>query len=214
WRGLPHRQLDLPRRPAAGHAAAVRRRRVPHRARRGAAHAVPSARARGLNMEIILSITVGLLVAIGIWMMLDRGLLRVVLGVVVLGNGVNLAVFTAGRVDGRAAAFVTEAGAPALAANPLPQALVLTAIVIGFALFVFALAVLKRSWELHDNVETDRITAVAEEPAPDLAAPASAQPTQPATPTSGAAQATQAAGASGALPATPSPAAKAARHGA
>ena len=160
-------------------------------------------------MEIILSITVGLLVAIGIWMMLDRGLLRVVLGVVVLGNGVNLAVFSAGRVDGRAAAFVTEAGAPALAANPLPQALVLTAIVIGFALFVFALAVLKRSWELHDNVETDRITAVAEEPAPDLPAPA-----QPAAPTSGAAQATQASAASGALPATPPVAAEAAHRGA
>lgn len=149
-------------------------------------------------MEIILSITVGLLVAIGIWMMLDRGLLRVVLGVVVLGNGVNMAVFTAGRVYGRAAAFVTEAGAPALAANPLPQALVLTAIVIGFALFVFALAVLKRSWELHDSVETDRITAVAEEPAPDLAAPSSGQPTQPAAPTpraSGAAPASSPAGA-------------------
>ena len=163
-------------------------------------------------MEIIVSITVGLLVAIGIWMLLDRGLLRVVLGIVVLGNGVNLAVFSAGRLDGRAAAFVTEAGAPALAANPLPQALVLTAIVIGFALFVFALAVLKRSWELHGNIETDRITAVAEEPAPDLAAPA-----QSLTPTSGVAATTQAAGASpesGALPATPSPAAKAARHGA
>ena len=160
-------------------------------------------------MEIILSITVGLLVAIGIWMMLDRGLLRVVLGVVVLGNGVNLAVFTAGRVDGRAAAFVTEAGAPALAANPLPQALVLTAIVIGFALFVFALAVLKRSWELHDNVETDRITAVAEEPAPDLAAPA-----QSVTPASGVAATPQASRAPGALPATPQPAAEAARHGA
>ena len=160
-------------------------------------------------MEIIVAITVGLLVAIGIWMLLDRGLLRVVLGVVVLGNGVNLAVFTAGRVDGRAAAFVTEAGAPALAANPLPQALVLTAIVIGFALFVFALAVLKRSWELHDNVETDRITAVAEEPAPDLPAPA-----QPAAPTSGAAQATQASAASGALPATPPVAAEAAHRGA
>ena len=160
-------------------------------------------------MEIILSITVGLIVAIGIWMMLDRGLLRVVLGVVVLGNGVNLAVFTAGRVDGRAAAFVTEFGAPALAANPLPQALVLTAIVIGFALFVFALAVLKRSWELHGNVETDRITAVAEEPAPDLPAPA-----QPAAPTSGAAQATQASAASGALPATPPVAAEAAHRGA
>ncbi len=122
-------------------------------------------------MEIIVSFTVGALVAIGIWMMLDRGLLRVMLGVIVLGNGVNLAVFSAGRLDGRAAAFVSEAGAPAFAANPLPQALVLTAIVIGFALFVFALAVLKRSWELHDNVETDRITAVAEEPSPDLPAP-------------------------------------------
>ena len=160
-------------------------------------------------MEIIVSITVGLLVAIGIWMLLDRGLLRVVLGIVVLGNGVNLAVFSAGRLDGRAAAFVTEAGAPALAANPLPQALVLTAIVIGFALFVFALAVLKRSWELHGNVETDRITAVAEEPAPDLPAPA-----QSVTPTSGVAAAPQAAGAPNALPAAPPPATKAARHGA
>ena len=130
-------------------------------------------------MEIILSLTVGVLVAIGVWMMLDRGLLRVVLGIVVLGNGVNLAVFSARRVDGRAAAFVTETGAPTLTANPLPQALVLTAIVIGFALFVFALAVLKRSWELHDNVETDRITAVAEEPAPDL--PAAAPPTASAS---------------------------------
>ena len=160
-------------------------------------------------MEIIVSITVGLLVAIGIWMLLDRGLLRVVLGIVVLGNGVNLAVFSAGRLDGRAAAFVTEAGAPALAANPLPQALVLTAIVIGFALFVFALAVLKRSWELHGNIETDRITAVAEEPAPDLAAPA-----QSVTPASGVAATPQASRAPGALPATPQPAAEAARHGA
>ncbi|MFU2486048.1 sodium:proton antiporter [Thauera sp. WH-1] len=141
-------------------------------------------------MEIIASITVGLLVAIGIWMLLDRSLLRVVLGVIVLGNGVNLAVFVAGRLDGRAAAFVTEAGAPAMAANPLPQALVLTAIVIGFALFVFALAVLKRTWEVHDNIETDRITAVAEEPAPDL--PRSGQP-RPSLPGHGAERAPPAA---------------------
>jgi multicomponent Na+:H+ antiporter subunit C len=119
-------------------------------------------------MEIVASITVGLLVAIGIWMLLDRSLLRVVLGIIVLGNGVNLAVFISGRLDGRSAAFISAAGAPAAASNPLPQALVLTAIVIGFALFVFALAVLKRAWEVHDNMETDRVTAVAEEPAPDL----------------------------------------------
>jgi len=118
-------------------------------------------------MEIVASVTAGLLVAIGIWMLLDRSLLRVVLGVVVLGNGVNLAVLLGGRLDGSVAAFVVD-GSAADTVNPLPQALVLTAIVIGFALFVFALAVLKRSWELHGNIETDRITAVAEEPAPDL----------------------------------------------
>lgn len=120
-------------------------------------------------MEIIASVTAGLLVAIGIWMLLDRSLLRVVLGVVVLGNGVNLAVLLGGRLDGSVAAFADSADM-AVAVNPLPQALVLTAIVIGFALFVFALAVLKRSWELHGNIETDRITGVAEEPAPDLPA--------------------------------------------
>ncbi|MDI3489733.1 MAG: multicomponent Na+:H+ antiporter subunit [Thauera sp.] len=74
-----------------------------------------------------------------------------------------------GRLDGSVAAFADSADLAA-AVNPLPQALVLTAIVIGFALFVFALAVLKRTWELHGNIETDRITAVAEEPAPDLPA--------------------------------------------
>ena len=118
-------------------------------------------------MELVAAITVGCLVTIGVWMLLDRSLLRVVLGIVVLGNGVNLSVLVAGRLGSGAAAFVTATGAPPLAANPLPQALVLTAIVIGFALFVFALALLKRSWELHGNIETDRITAVAEEPAPD-----------------------------------------------
>ena len=119
-------------------------------------------------MEIVASISAGLLVAIGIWMLLDRSLLRVVLGVVVLGNGVNMAVLVGGRLNGSVAAFADTPGAPQLAVNPLPQALVLTAIVIGFALFVFALAVLKRTWEVHGDIETDRITAVAEEPAPDL----------------------------------------------
>lgn len=124
-------------------------------------------------MEIVASVTAGLLVAIGIWMLLDRSLLRVVLGVVVLGNGVNLAVVLGGRLDGSVAAFVDGGFSAGIGigdamVNPLPQALVLTAIVIGFALFVFALAVLKRTWELHGNIETDRITAVAEEPAPDL----------------------------------------------
>ncbi len=119
-------------------------------------------------MEIVAALTVGALVAIGIWLLLDRNLVRVVLGVVVIGNAINLGVLTAGRFGSRAAAFVAQGEVPLQAANPLPQALVLTAIVIGFALFVFALAVLKRTWETHGTTETDRVTALAEEPAPDL----------------------------------------------
>ena len=119
-------------------------------------------------MEIVAAITAGLLAAIGVWLLLDRNLVRVVLGIVLLGNSINIAVLTAGRLDNRTAAFVSANGVPELAANPLPQALVLTAIVIGFALFVFALAVLRRTWELHGSTATDRVTEVAEATSPDL----------------------------------------------
>lgn len=125
-------------------------------------------------MEIIAAITAGILVSIGIWLLLDRNLVRVVLGVVIIGNAINIAVVTGGRFNGTTAAFTSAAGVPELASNPLPQALVLTAIVIGFALFVFALAVLKRTWELHGTTATDRVTEVAEEDAPDIAPPTAA----------------------------------------
>lgn len=118
-------------------------------------------------MEWIGAITAGIMAALGVWMMLDRHLMRVVLGIAVLGNAINLGVLTAGRFSGSEAAF-TFAGEGALdAANPLPQALVLTAIVIGFALFVFALSVLKRTHELHGDKDTDGVSQVTEEPAPD-----------------------------------------------
>jgi len=105
--------------------------------------------------------------ALGVWMMLDRHLMRVVLGVAVLGNAINLGVLTAGRFSGERAAFVFAGESVAGATNPLPQALVLTAIVIGFALVVFALAVLKRTHELHGDKHTDRVSEVTEQPAPD-----------------------------------------------
>ena len=118
-------------------------------------------------MEIIAALTVGGLAGIGMWMLLDRNLVRVVLGIVVLGNAINLGVLTAGRYLGESAAFVSASHIPADAANPLPQALVLTAIVIGFGLFVFALSVLKSVRETHGITTTDFVTQVTEEPAPD-----------------------------------------------
>lgn len=117
-------------------------------------------------MEWVAAVTAGVMAGLGIWMMLDQYLIRVVLGITVFSNAMNLGVLAAGRHAGEAPAFVTP-GADTVLVNPLPQALVLTAIVIGFALFVFALSILKRTYELHGKNETDRVTAVVEEPAPD-----------------------------------------------
>jgi multicomponent Na+:H+ antiporter subunit C len=83
--------------------------------------------------------------AAGTYLMLSRDLLRCVLGLALLGNGANLALFAAGRL-GATAPPVVPLGEAALAgaANPLPQALVLTAIVIGFALLCFSLVLVLR----------------------------------------------------------------------
>lgn len=118
-------------------------------------------------MEWIGAISAGVMAALGVWMMLDRQLMRVVLGIAVLGNAVNLGVLVGGRLGSQQAAFVEAGQTLANPANPLPQALVLTAIVIGFALFVFALAVLKRTHELHGDKDTDMVSEVTEQPAPD-----------------------------------------------
>ncbi|MFN3580024.1 MAG: sodium:proton antiporter [Pseudomonas sp.] len=118
-------------------------------------------------MEWIGAIAAGIMAALGVWMMLDRHLMRVVLGIAVLGNAINLGVLTAGRYSGERAAFMFLGSDPSDAVNPLPQALVLTAIVIGFALFVFALSVLKRTHELHGDKDTDNVSQVTEQPAPD-----------------------------------------------
>jgi len=76
----------------------------------------------------------------GIALMMSRDLLRCVLGMMILGSGVNLLIFVAGRVGPSAPAIVPQGGEAlaAGAANPLPQALVLTAIVIGLAITCFA----------------------------------------------------------------------------
>ncbi len=119
-------------------------------------------------MEWLAALTAGGLAGIGMWLLLDRNLIRVVLGVAILGNAINLGVLASGRFTGSEAAFVTATTVPTDPANPLPQALVLTAIVIGFGLFAFSLAVLKSVRESHGITTTDRVSEVTEESAPDV----------------------------------------------
>lgn len=91
---------------------------------------------------VLLSLLAGVLSATGVYLLLSRHMLRVVFGVTLLGTAANLVVFASGGLLPEAAPLIAKgASAPgAPVANPLPQALVLTAIVIGFALAAFALA--------------------------------------------------------------------------
>ena len=86
-----------------------------------------------------LALAVGILVAGGVYLILQRGLIRVAFGFVLLGHAANLVLLAAGGADRRTAALVSGATAEEVAAtaDPLPQAFALTAIVITFALTVY-----------------------------------------------------------------------------
>jgi len=110
-------------------------------------------------MEPLLALLVGLLFGVGIYLLLQKNLLRIVFGVIVISNAANLLIFTVGRVTRSLPPLIPEGfDAPAAAvANPLPQALVLTAIVIGFGLVVFALVLVMRTYESLQTMVPDEI---------------------------------------------------------
>lgn len=117
-------------------------------------------------MTWMLALTVWVTVTAGVYLTLSRDVLRCALGLVVLGSAINLVLFASGRLDSVLPAVV-PAGATALAeaANPLPQALVLTAIVIGFALLCFSLVLVLR---LISATGTDDVLELrSAEPRPD-----------------------------------------------
>ena len=89
-------------------------------------------------MEPVFALAFGVMVAVAAYLLMSRNVLRVVLGLLVLGNATNLSIFLAGRIGVRAPPLVA-AGETVLVggANPLPQALILTAIVISFSLVAF-----------------------------------------------------------------------------
>ena len=87
-------------------------------------------------METALSLVVGCLFAVALYLLLSKHIIRMLLGVVLLGNAVNILIFTAGRITSVAPPLIPgDASVPLTdVANPLPQALVLTAIVISFGM--------------------------------------------------------------------------------
>jgi multicomponent Na+:H+ antiporter subunit C len=107
-----------------------------------------------MSPNLVLVVTIGVLFAAGVYLLLERSLSRVLIGVILIGNGANLLFLVAGGAAGRPP-IVTEDGAPM--SDPLPQAMVLTAIVITLGMTAFLLALAYRSWQLnrHDEVQDD-----------------------------------------------------------
>ena len=99
-------------------------------------------------MEPSLAVVIGILVGCGAYLMMSANLIRFLFGLTLVSNAVNLAIFAAGRLTFGEPALV-PAGAdtpPDGVANALPQALILTAIVIGFGLLVFTLSLVLRAY--------------------------------------------------------------------
>lgn len=96
-------------------------------------------------MEAIIAISIGVLVAAGVWLILRPRSFQVIIGLSLLSYAVNLFIFSMGRLRTNAAPILDDAIEPATYADPLPQSLVLTAIVIGFAMTALFLVVLLAS---------------------------------------------------------------------
>ena len=110
-------------------------------------------------MDSLVAILAGVLVAGGVYLMLSGHVLRFLFGLLLFSNGANLAIFAAGRLTAEVPPLLGEGGAlPArVMANALPQALLLTAIVIGFGLFAFALALTIRAYRSFGHLEIDKM---------------------------------------------------------
>lgn len=119
-------------------------------------------------IETPLIILDGLFFAAAIYLMLSRHIVRILIGVALLGNAVNLLLFVAGRVTREVPPVIAIGDTlPAGTANPLPQALILTAIVISFSFFAFVLVLAYRAYEQIGTDDTDGMR-VAEPEGEDL----------------------------------------------
>lgn len=107
-----------------------------------------------MSVDLVLIITIGVLVACGVTLVLERSLTRILLGFVLLSNGINLMFLVSSGPPGPAP-VIDVLGEPT--ADPLPQAMALTAIVITMGVTAFGLALAYRTWQIdgNDDVQDD-----------------------------------------------------------
>jgi multicomponent Na+:H+ antiporter subunit C len=109
-------------------------------------------------MELVLAIVAGSLYACGLYLMLRRRLAQLIIGLSLLANGSNILIFAAAGVTrGQPPIIEKDAVAAAAFADPVPQSLILTSIVIGFGVLAFALVLAHR---VHASAGSDDIDAI------------------------------------------------------
>ena len=110
-------------------------------------------------MSLILCLLVGLSFGAGVFLILRRTLFKVAMGIALIGHAVNLFIFTVGGLtEGKSA--IIEASATTLAkdaADPLPQALILTAIVIGFGMQAFLVVLIRNAQKYAGISDTKKL---------------------------------------------------------
>lgn len=123
--------------------------------------------------SVLFAVMIGVLFAAGAYLVLQRALTRVIIGLGLLTHGANLLLLGAGGRAGAAPFIDTTSGQPRVpvgVADPLPQAMALTAIVISFSVTALLLALTYRSVvlvhddDVQDDVEDRRIAALAAQP--------------------------------------------------
>lgn len=110
-------------------------------------------------MEIVLAFVIGGLYAGGIYMIMRRSIVKLIIGLALLGHAANLLIFTISHLNRGQPALVPEGARAPIAdfADPVPQALILTAIVIGFGTLAFAVVLIKRVYQEVGTDDLDRI---------------------------------------------------------
>lgn len=111
-----------------------------------------------MTVDLSLAVAIGVLFSIGVYLMMSRNMIRILLGYLVVGHGTNLLLLEAGAWG---QAPILGEGSPSTWADPLPQAFVLTSIVITLAVAAFMLAMVYRGF-LHTR-DADVAEASADE---------------------------------------------------
>ncbi|MFS0726026.1 Na(+)/H(+) antiporter subunit C [Paenibacillus sp. 1P07SE] len=106
-------------------------------------------------MELIMFVVIGVLLGVGTYLLLSRSLLKVVGALMLLSHGVHLMLLTMGGLREGAPPLLDVSGTAAT--DPLPQALILTAIVISFGLTAFLIVLAYRTYKAHDTEDLEQL---------------------------------------------------------